>query len=48
MSNRRFLIVRRPAGNPSPNDFQIVEEQIPEPEPGNFVVRNHYASLDPA
>lgn len=46
--NRRFLLVRRPHGTPVPEDFSLVEAAIPEPPAGGFVVRNHYASLDPA
>lgn len=47
-TNRRFLLVRRPQGVPVADDFQLVEEAVPVPPPGGFVVRNHYASLDPA
>ena len=47
-SNRRFLLVRRPQGMPVAEDFQLVEEAIPAPPPGGFIMRNHYASLDPA
>lgn len=47
-TNRRFLLVRRPHGDPTPEDFDLVEEAIPEAAPGDFVVRNHFASLDPA
>jgi len=47
-SNRRFLLVRRPDGLPVPEDFSLVEEAVPAPPSGGFVVRNHYASLDPA
>jgi NADPH-dependent curcumin reductase CurA len=46
--NRRFLLVRRPQGDLVPQDFSLVEEAIPEPGPGCFVIRNHFASLDPA
>lgn len=46
--NRRYLLVRRPNGDPVSEDFQMVEESIPEPVSGSFVVRNHFASLDPA
>ena len=46
--NRRFLLVRRPVGTPVSEDFRIAEEDIPVPAAGSFVVRNHYASLDPA
>jgi NADPH-dependent curcumin reductase CurA len=47
-ANRRFLLARRPHGNPVPKDFSLVEEAVPTPPTGGFVVRNHYASLDPA
>jgi NADPH-dependent curcumin reductase CurA len=47
-NNRRFLLVRRPVGDPVPEDFRLVEEPVPAPPPGGFVMRNHYASLDPA
>ncbi len=46
--NRRFLLARRPQGAPVPDDFQLVEETIAGAPPGGFVVRNHFASLDPA
>ena len=46
--NRRFLLMRRPHGNPLPEDFSLVEDPVPTPPKGGFVVRNHYASLDPA
>jgi NADPH-dependent curcumin reductase CurA len=47
-SNRQFLIVRRPSGDLVPDDFSLVETAIPVPAPGEMVIRNHYASLDPA
>lgn len=46
--NRRFLLARRPHGTPVPDDFRLTEEPVPSPPSGGFVVRNHYASLDPA
>ncbi|HZU65296.1 MAG TPA: NADP-dependent oxidoreductase [Novosphingobium sp.] len=46
--NRRFLLMRRPAGDPAPDDFQLVTEPVPPPPPGGFVVRNQFISLDPA
>ena len=47
-TNRRFLLVRRPLGTPVPDDFSLVSEPTPELAPGQFLIRNHYASLDPA
>lgn len=46
--NRRFLLIRRPEGDPASDDFALVEEPLPELGEGQFLIRNHYASLDPA
>ncbi|GGD78994.1 NADP-dependent oxidoreductase [Croceicoccus mobilis] len=46
--NRRFILRRRPVGDPVPNDFELVDEDIPAVPAGGFVMRNHYCSLDPA
>ena len=47
-ANRRFLLVRRPVGAPVPDDFSLVSEALPDLVLGQFLIRNHYASLDPA
>ncbi|HUI61266.1 MAG TPA: NADP-dependent oxidoreductase [Steroidobacteraceae bacterium] len=46
--NRRFLLVRRPRGEPVPEDFRLAATPVPEPAAGMFIMRNHFASLDPA
>ena len=46
--NRRYLLVRRPHGDPTAEDFRLVQETVPASPPGGLVVRNHFASLDPA
>lgn len=46
--NRRFLLVRRPDGQPVAQDFELVKEALPELGDGQFLIRNRYASLDPA
>jgi NADPH-dependent curcumin reductase CurA len=46
--NRRFVLMRRPTGAPLPEDFALQSSPVPESPPGGFVVRNHFASLDPA
>ena len=46
--NRRFLLQRRPDGEPVPEDFELVTQDTPELAEGQFLIRNHYASLDPA
>lgn len=46
--NRRFLLARRPTGEPVEDDFALVETAVPSLPAGGIVVRNHFASLDPA
>lgn len=46
--NRRFTLVARPQGLPRPSDFALVDTPLPELDDGEFLIRNHYASLDPA
>ena len=46
--NRRFLLRRRPDGEPVEQEFELVTEATPDLAEGQFLIRNHYASLDPA
>lgn len=46
--NRRFLLQRRPDGEPVREDFELVTQPTPDLAEGQFLIRNHYASLDPA
>ncbi len=46
--NRRFKLVRRPVGIPVDADFSLVTEETPGLADGQYLLRNHYASLDPA
>jgi NADPH-dependent curcumin reductase len=46
-ANRQILLVSRPAGAVTEASFQLVETSIPAPEEGQFLVRNHWLSLDP-
>jgi NADPH-dependent curcumin reductase CurA len=44
---RQVRLVRRPTGYPAASDFQIVDAPVPEPGPGEFLVRVVYLSIDP-
>jgi NADPH-dependent curcumin reductase CurA len=46
--NRRFLLKQRPLGMPTLEDFALVDEPVPGIGPDEVLIRNHYASLDPA
>jgi NADPH-dependent curcumin reductase CurA len=45
--NRRILLAARPRGEPTLDDFKLVEAEVPEPGPGQMLLRTIYLSLDP-
>jgi NADPH-dependent curcumin reductase CurA len=45
--NRQILLASRPRGEPTPDDFKQVETDMPEPGPGQILLRSIYLSLDP-
>ena len=47
MKNLQILLASRPQGAVSEENFSLVEGDIPHADEGEFVVRNHYLSLDP-
>ena len=46
--NRQIVLIKHCVGAPTPANFGLVESAVPEPEPGEFLVRNLYFSLEPA
>jgi len=46
-TNTQVLFRREPRGLPTPDDFEIVETERPEPGDGQFLVKGLYLSLDP-
>ncbi|GAA0957866.1 NADP-dependent oxidoreductase [Virgisporangium aurantiacum] len=47
MRAREWHLVRRPRAHASPEDFALIETDVPEPGPGQVVVRNTHLSVDP-
>ncbi len=45
--SREIHLKSRPAGLPHANDFQLVTVDLPDPAPGQMLVRNLYMSVDP-
>ncbi|MBZ6091202.1 MULTISPECIES: NADP-dependent oxidoreductase [Streptomyces] len=45
--NRAWHLVTRPVGWPKPEDFALVEAEVPTPRDGQVLVRNLYVSVDP-
>jgi len=46
-TNRQIHLVSRPQGEPTADNFKLVESAVPALAPGQVLVRNHYLSLDP-
>ena len=44
---REYHLRRRPVGTPTPDDFELVSRSLPEPGPGEVLVRNEFLSVDP-
>ncbi|HWI71676.1 MAG TPA: NADP-dependent oxidoreductase, partial [Baekduia sp.] len=40
-------LAARPHGEPVPSDFRLVDVEVPDPGPGQLLVRNTYMSVDP-
>lgn len=47
-SNRQWVLARRPAAVPQPQDFALVAAAVPSPAPGQVVLRHRYLAMDPA
>ncbi|HTO49774.1 MAG TPA: NADP-dependent oxidoreductase [Burkholderiales bacterium] len=47
MKNRRILLASRPDGWPTDANFRLEETPVAKPADGQFLVRNHWLSLDP-
>jgi NADPH-dependent curcumin reductase CurA len=47
MINREWHLLSRPVGWPKPEDFALVEAEVPTPGDGQVLVRNKYLSVDP-
>lgn len=48
MPNRQVRLRARPSAIPQAEHFEIVETVLPDPEVGQFVVRNAFLSVEPA
>ena len=45
--SREIRLAARPSGEPKPSDFELAEVEVPEPGPGEVLVRNTWMSVDP-
>src|SRR6476660_4390169 len=44
---REIHLASRPQGWPTPDNFRTVETELPDPGPGEVLVRNTFMSVDP-
>ena len=47
MQNHQIVLASRPAGEPTVDNFRLVETSVPALADGQVLVRHHYLSLDP-
>ena len=47
LMNQQILLVSRPTGEPSADNFKLVETPAPELQDGQVLVKHHWLSLDP-
>ncbi len=47
-TNRRIVLKSRPVGIPQPEHFELVQADVPELKDGEYLIENHYLSVDPA
>lgn len=47
VTTREVHLTARPHGEPKPSDFALVERSLPDPGPGELLVRNIALSVDP-
>jgi NADPH-dependent curcumin reductase CurA len=45
--NRRIVLASRPTAAPGPENFRLETVPVPQPGPGEVLIRNHWLSLDP-
>lgn len=45
--NRKILLASRPVGMPDESNFQFIEENVPELQDGEVLIRSLYLSVDP-
>jgi NADPH-dependent curcumin reductase CurA len=46
-TTRQIHLASRPHGEPTEDNFELVEVDLPEPQPGQVLIRNEYLSVDP-
>ena len=46
-TNRVYRLAKRPEGTPTHDAFELAEEPVPDPGPGEALVRTLYLSVDP-
>jgi NADPH-dependent curcumin reductase CurA len=46
-TSREVALAARPRGEPKPEDFRLAEVEVPDPQPGQVLVRNQWMSVDP-
>lgn len=46
-TSTQVQLIKRPHGVPRPTDFALVTQTLPQPKPGELIIRNSFISVDP-
>jgi NADPH-dependent curcumin reductase CurA len=46
--NRQVILSSRPEGIPQAEHFRLVETAVPQLQPGQVLIRNHFLAVEPA
>ena len=46
-TNRQWILESRPTGEPTMDDFELQESEIPDPDHGEVLIESRYLSVDP-
>lgn len=46
--NRQVILSSRPEGIPQAEHFRLVQTAVPQPQPGQVLIRNHFLAVEPA
>src|SRR3982750_3841737 len=47
LQNKQWLLISRATGEPTPENFKLIEVEVPDLQDGEVLVRHRYLSLDP-
>jgi NADPH-dependent curcumin reductase CurA len=47
VTSKQWMLISHAAGEPTPENFKLIDVEVPDLQDGEVLVRHHYLSLDP-